>query len=134
MHNLDSAYGRFDWPDPRRWPPEILRLYRSATEPRSLRDIFIVDLGDCGALYFEDAITALTVIAVPRSEWYVDRGYPSVVFSRSKIRDYTRKFQDAGYMVQILENPASARDEETGKVVNIATGRDSMHRKRRKWA
>lgn len=134
MHSLQSAYGRFVWPDPRAWPAEVVRLYRSATEPRSLHDVFIFNLdADTSACYLEDAITALTAISVPPSEWYVDRGYPSFVFCHSKLQNYTRKLQEAGYSVQIVENLAYTTEKEAG-VINIATARESINRKRRKWA
>jgi hypothetical protein len=134
VHSLQSAYGRFHWPDPRTWPAEVVNLYRSVTEPRSLTDLFIFNIDeDTSALYLEDAITALTVIAIPQCEWWTDRGYPSIVFYRSKLQQYTQRLQAAGFAIQIVESPAHPVEKESG-VINIATVRNSMHRKRRRWA
>jgi len=131
--SVESAYGRFHFPDPKAWPLELVENFRRLTEPRTLQDVFVFVYSDVAGLFMEDAITALSVLPVVPGEWSTELGYPSFFFDRSVLNEHVRKFESAGYQVWLMEKPANRDSLQTGKVVNIAAARNT-HARRLKWA
>jgi hypothetical protein len=135
LNTVLSAHGYFTFPAPGTWPAEALRKFREATGERSLADVFIFDHGFSHAMYMEDAITALSLLPVPRSEWFTRLGYPSIIFEPSKLHLYSEILASHGYRVVVMEKSAQREpDDPSGKVVNIASARATVARRRRQWA
>jgi len=135
LPNLLSAYGYFEYPSPEAWPAEALRVFGKATGARSLLDVFVFQHENAAALYFEDAIAALTVLPVTRAEWSARLGYPQVFFDLSKVEQYVNGLAAAGYRVVVMEKCSAHRQPEgNGKVISIASARTTISRRRHKWA
>jgi len=140
VHNLTSKYGRFAFPDPRRWPAEAVQAFDKITGGcrHALMDVFILDYGNIAAMHLEDALTALAVLPVTRERWSTELGYPTFAFDPEWIEDYSRLLAAAGYRVHVMEEQKSQTvnrgPSKRGSVVNIGAAREAIARRRRKWA
>lgn len=135
-HKLDPSFGSFAFPDPRDWPAEAVWKFQQITGAHSVRELFIFDIGEVVVCLMQDAIAARSVLRAAPDEWSINEGFPTLVFGRWKIQEYTRQLEEAGYQVCILTQEVERNPQGAGggKVVDIGSASEQLARRRRKWA
>jgi hypothetical protein len=132
------ALGALPIPDPRFWPIKVRRWFSQVCGDDGNLGVVILDHGDFGVMIMRDAITALGIFEVQKSEWHTEDGYPAFEFAAEKISYYARLLTQTGYnvrVVQVASRPAggSFRIRTRGEVVSIAIARPPESTEGAKW-
>ena len=118
-----AAIGVLPIPDPRAWPAEIRAWFQNATGECGTFDVFVFDYGQFGAMYLQDAVTALGILEVDAAEWRTDSGYPIFVFERGRVAEIQQRLGLCGYSVHVLEPADRQKPATRARVIDIACGR-----------
>ena len=121
-----AAIGVLPIPDPRTWPIEIREWFRQVAGDCGPFGMLIFTYRNIGAMYLQDAVTALGILGVDETEWHTEDGYPVFEFGAEKIAEFARRLTSCGYSVHILQvasrtNAGNLRTR--AEVVSIATAR-----------
>ncbi len=125
----------FPFPDARTWPREICeRLRNLKGDEGQWNDILLFDCGNEAAVYLEDALAVIQIIAADPADWHVEYGFPWLSFDPSLIDEYSALLSSHGYRVRIID--VIRKDYETTpkkpvlppgqKVVDIAAARQAL--------
>lgn len=133
------AIGALPIPDPRLWPMEVRQWLRRVSGDSAPFGVLIFDRGDIGAMYLQDAVTALGILGLEDAEWHTEDGYPAFEFAAEKIADFARLLTSCGYSVRVVQmagrkNAGRSIDLRTrGEVVCIATAKAQGSTEGAKW-